>query len=112
MQSDYTPSDEDILYLGMREGVATEDTHIIPKAHVGISKLKDDCLVKIIDSGTQRCQSKKWIYCFERLQLIIFVVALNGYATVTFEDPTYNTMHQTLKLFEDMISRRWLRVKL
>ena len=42
----------------------------------------------------------RWIYLFNEMTVIIFVVSLSCYDQVCIDDPSRNMMHQALELFE------------
>ena len=42
----------------------------------------------MVDVGGQRSERRKWIHCFDRVQAIIFLVAVSEYDQVLAEDDT------------------------
>eukprot|EP00611_Tribonema_gayanum_P008548 TRINITY_DN1812_c0_g1_i1.p1 TRINITY_DN1812_c0_g1~~TRINITY_DN1812_c0_g1_i1.p1 ORF type:complete len:409 (-),score=102.26 TRINITY_DN1812_c0_g1_i1:654-1847(-) len=58
----------------------------------------------VVDVGGQRNERKKWIHIFDDVKAVVFVVSLVGYSQVMFEDPTKNRMHESLELFEQIVS--------
>ena len=46
----------------------------------------EDQEFSVLDVGGQRNERKKWIHCFDGVTGIIFVVAINEYDQVLFED--------------------------
>eukprot|EP01102_Stenamoeba_stenopodia_P008812 TRINITY_DN2577_c0_g1_i2.p1 TRINITY_DN2577_c0_g1~~TRINITY_DN2577_c0_g1_i2.p1 ORF type:complete len:354 (-),score=58.61 TRINITY_DN2577_c0_g1_i2:14-1075(-) len=64
---------------------------------------------KMVDVGGQRNERKKWIHCFDCVNAIIFVVALSEYDLYLEENPTVLRMHESLKLFNDIINNVWFQ---
>jgi len=98
MKVDYIPNDEDVLKARIRT------TGLIEMVYE-----KDDNIFKICDVGGQRSERKKWIHSFEQVSGIIFVMALNHYACVLFEDERRNAMHESMELFDDICNSKWFR---
>ena len=46
------------------------------------------CHASIVDVGGQQSERKKWIHCFDGVNAVIFVSALNEYDLVLAEDDT------------------------
>lgn len=44
------------------------------------------CCNRMVDVGGQRAERRKWIHCFENVTSIIFLVALNEYDQVLWEN--------------------------
>lgn len=61
------------------------------------------------DVGGQRSQRKKWVYCFEDVRAVLFVVALSGYDMTLLEDATVNRLEESLNLFEQIVNNRWFK---
>lgn len=61
----------------------------------------------MVDVGGQRNERKKWIHCFQDVTAIIYVVAISEYDLKLEEDLTTNRMHESLKLFNDVVNNRW-----
>lgn len=67
VQAGYVPSDIDIL----RSRVKT----------TGITEIKLDIhgtIYRMMDVGGQRSERKKWIKCFQDVQVLLFVLAISG----------------------------------
>lgn len=80
-QSDYLPTQEDILHNRVRtSGIVTE------------RYLIDNALFEMYDVGGQRNERKKWIHCFENVTAVIFVVGLSEFDQVLYEDEKTNRM--------------------
>lgn len=52
--------------------------------------------VKVFDVGGQRSERKKWIHCFENVQVLVFVAAINEYDQQLWEDESVNRMNEAL----------------
>lgn len=63
----------------------------------------------MVDVGGQRNERKKWIHCFQDVTAIIFVVAISEYDLKLEEDLVTNRMHESLKLFNDVVNNRWFQ---
>lgn len=61
------------------------------------------------DVGGQRSQRRKWVYCFEDVRAVLFVVALSGYDMTLLEDTTVNRLEESLNLFEQIVNNRWFK---
>lgn len=42
-------------------------------------RVADGTIISMFDVGGQRSQRRKWIYCFDDVRAVLFVVALSGY---------------------------------
>lgn len=69
-----------------------------------ISFLHEDYAFRVVDVGGQRNERRKWIHCFDNVTAIIFIVACHEYDLMLREDTHVNRMHESLKLFDDMIN--------
>nr|CAD7258765.1 unnamed protein product [Timema shepardi] len=64
----YIPSPTDVLRARVR-------TNGIIETHFKINEV----IVSMFDVGGQRSQRRKWIYCFDDVKAVMFVVSLSGY---------------------------------
>ncbi|KAK4054967.1 guanine nucleotide-binding protein subunit alpha [Microbotryomycetes sp. JL221] len=94
---DYVPSNQDILRTRIRT------TGIIEEKF----QLKNGMTLAVFDVGGQRSERKKWIHCFENVQVIVFVAAINEYDQFLWEDETVSRMSETMMLFESIATSRW-----
>ena len=56
----------------------------------------------MVDVGGQRSERRKWIHCFDKVQAIIFLVAVSEYDQVLAEDETqvcYHHGHTVIIMF-------------
>ncbi|RCK57779.1 Guanine nucleotide-binding protein alpha-3 subunit [Candida viswanathii] len=63
--------------------------------------------IHLFDVGGQRSERKKWIHCFDNVQLIIFAVGLSEYDQVLLEENGQNRLQESLLLFESICNSRW-----
>jgi len=99
MKTTYVPNDEDILKIRIRTtGVINYQYNVDPFT-----------TVTIIDVGGQRNERKKWIHSFDAVTAIIYVAALNHYATVLFEDEQKNAMHEAIELFYEIRNSKYFK---
>ncbi|KAI8333096.1 guanine nucleotide binding protein, alpha subunit [Chlamydoabsidia padenii] len=95
-QSDYTPTEQDVLHARLKT--------------TGITEIKfqlGGLFIHMFDVGGQRSERKKWIHCFDSVASIIFCVALSEYDQVLLEESQQNRMLESLSLFESIINSRW-----
>lgn len=94
--ADYLPTSEDIL------NVRTKTT--------GFSETIfefNDNVFKLVDVGGQRNERKKWMYCFQDVTSVLFVVSLSEYDLKLYEDNTTNRMQESLKLFKEISNSKY-----
>ncbi|ORY62716.1 guanine nucleotide-binding protein subunit alpha [Leucosporidium creatinivorum] len=92
----YIPTDQDILRTRVRSTGITEEVFRVKQY-----------TVRVFDVGGQRSERKKWIHCFENVQVLVFVAAINEYDQNLWEDESVNRMSEALMLFESIASSRW-----
>ncbi|KAG7267504.1 hypothetical protein CRUP_008265 [Coryphaenoides rupestris] len=51
------------------------------------------------DVGDQRGGRRKWLSCFDGVQVILFVVTLSGYDMTLMADPSMSRLQESLELF-------------
>jgi guanine nucleotide-binding protein subunit alpha len=92
----YVPTDDDILHARVKT--------------TGVCEVKftvSDMTFRVVDVGGQRSERKKWIYCFEDVDTILFLVAISEYDQCLFEAPTVNRMVEAINLFESICKSKW-----
>ncbi|XP_071444439.1 guanine nucleotide-binding protein G(o) subunit alpha-like [Hetaerina americana] len=94
----YTPTPTDVLRARVR-------TNGIIETHFKIN----DVIISMFDVGGQRSQRRKWIYCFDDVRAVLFVVSLSGYDMTLVEDPSVNRLEESLTLFSQIINNRFFR---
>uniref|UniRef100_A0A669DW66 Guanine nucleotide-binding protein G(s) subunit alpha n=1 Tax=Oreochromis niloticus TaxID=8128 RepID=A0A669DW66_ORENI len=97
-QSDYTPTDQDLLRCRVLTSGIFETRFQVDKVNF-----------HMFDVGGQRDERRKWIQCFNDVTAIIFVVASSSYNMVIREDNQTNRLQEALNLFKNIWNNRWLR---
>ncbi|KAM9489200.1 guanine nucleotide binding protein (G protein), alpha activating activity polypeptide, olfactory type 2 isoform 2-T2 [Clarias gariepinus] len=97
-QSDYTPTDQDLLRCRVLTSGIFETRFQVDKVNF-----------HMFDVGGQRDERRKWIQCFNDVTAIIFVVASSSYNMVIREDNNTNRLREALELFRSIWNNRWLR---
>ncbi|KAI5478686.1 WD repeat protein, Quinonprotein alcohol dehydrogenase-like protein [Pseudohyphozyma bogoriensis] len=92
----YVPTNSDILRTRVRSTGITEERF----------KIKG-YMLRVFDVGGQRSERKKWIHCFENVQVLLFVAAINEYDQLLWEDNSINRLDEASMLFESISSSRW-----
>lgn len=92
---DYTPTPEDILCSRVRTTGIVETQFTIDGAHY-----------RVLDVGGQRSERRKWLNFFEGMSALMFVIAMDEYDMVLYEDNTTNRMRESMFLFEEMCNSR------
>jgi len=98
VRPDYIPSVEDILKVRVRTTGIMEISYQIEQIHF-----------TVMDMGGQRSERRKWIFFFEGVTAVIFVLALNEYDMRLREDPNVNRMHESLELFKKIINNQYFQ---
>lgn len=94
--SDYIPNNEDVLRTRVKSTGITETCFTI-----------GDLTHRVFDLGGQRSERRKWIHCFEDVQVVMFVVAISEYDQMLFEDGTVKRMEESLILFDSICNSQW-----
>lgn len=92
----YLPTSTDVLRARVR-------TNGIIETHFKIN----DFIFRMFDVGGQRSERRKWIYCFDDVRALLFVVALSSYDMVLQEDQNVNRLHDSLNLFSQICNNRF-----
>uniref|UniRef100_A0A9J7Z3R1 Guanine nucleotide-binding protein G(s) subunit alpha n=1 Tax=Cyprinus carpio carpio TaxID=630221 RepID=A0A9J7Z3R1_CYPCA len=90
-QSDYTPTDQDLLRCRVLTSGIFETRFQVDKVNF-----------HMFDVGGQRDERRKWIQCFNDVTAIIFVVASSSYNMVLREDNQTNRLQEALNLFKNI----------
>jgi len=61
----------------------------------------------LVDVGGQRNERKKWLHCFQDVTSVIFCAALNEYDMLLEEDGFTNRMHESVKVFDEVINSQF-----
>lgn len=94
----YVPTATDVLRARVRTNGIIETNFRV-----------NDTIISMYDVGGQRSQRKKWVYCFEDVRAVLFVVSLSGYDMTLIEDPAVNRLEESLNLFEQIVNNRWFK---
>lgn len=91
LNTNYTPSDTDILNC---KSVTTGPTEYII----------ENCCQKwlLIDTCGRKEERKNWIHCFEKVHVVLYVIALNQYIEV-------EKFQESVRLFAQISSAIWFR---
>ena len=94
--ADYVPDEADVLR-------ARTKTTGISETRFNMGQLS----IHMFDVGGQRSERKKWIHCFENVNVLIFLVAISEYDQTLYEDSDINRMNEAAGLFESISNSRW-----
>ncbi|XP_060654276.1 G protein alpha q subunit-like [Drosophila nasuta] len=92
---DYIPSEQDILR--------------VRSATTGINQYNiemDRFVLRLVDVSGQSSERRKWIHCFENVNLIIYIVAISEYFQTLFESEK-NKMEESKELFKAIVKYDW-----
>ncbi|XP_017315411.1 guanine nucleotide-binding protein subunit alpha-11 [Ictalurus punctatus] len=89
----YVPTEQDILRVRIPTTGVIEYPFTISSV-----------VFRMVDVGGQRSERRKWIHCFEDVTSIIFLVALNEYDQVLYENADENRMEESKSLFKTILS--------
>lgn len=64
---------------------------------------------RVVDVGGQRSERRKWLSCFETVDLVCFFVSLAEYNQTLAEDPSVRRLDETMALFREVLDARALR---
>ncbi|KAF2071505.1 hypothetical protein CYY_007183 [Polysphondylium violaceum] len=95
----YVPTQEDILKCRQRTTGMKETEFTV-----------DSINFKLLDVGGQKNERRKWIHYFEDVKTIIFCVALGDYDMNLVEDEEQNRMHDSLKLWTEIINNPFFKM--
>jgi guanine nucleotide-binding protein subunit alpha len=100
-KDDYVPSEDDVLLVRYRTTGMTEKTFTIKGSKM-----------RVVDVGGQRNERKKWIFHFDSVASVLFVIALSSYDEVPFEEvldididlASKNNMVESLEVFDKTVN--------
>ncbi|XP_058509811.1 guanine nucleotide-binding protein G(o) subunit alpha-like [Solea solea] len=84
----YIPTEADILRVRVRTCGVIETQFQV-----------NDTIFRLYDVGGQRSERRKWLSCFDRIQVMLFVVALSSYDMTLMEETSVNRLQESLELF-------------
>ncbi|GAA5971123.1 hypothetical protein JCM11641_004152 [Rhodosporidiobolus odoratus] len=95
-QSDYLPTDHDILRSRVKStGIAEIRLEIRGTPYL------------LCDVGGQRSERKKWINCFSEVQVLIFVIAISEFNQMLYEDESVSRIVEATTLWGSIASSKW-----
>ncbi|GAA5970445.1 hypothetical protein JCM11641_001712 [Rhodosporidiobolus odoratus] len=92
----YMPDDQDILRTRVRSVGIVEEVFAV-----------NGTKLRVFDVGGQRSERKKWIHCFENVNVLVFLVAVSEYDQNLFEDESVNRLAEATMLWESISTSRW-----
>ncbi|XP_021375198.1 guanine nucleotide-binding protein G(i) subunit alpha-like [Mizuhopecten yessoensis] len=92
----YMPSTQDVLRTALKTTGIVESKFLFKSVHF-----------KVIDTGGQRSERKKWIHCFQDVTSVLFIVAMSEYDLTLIEDEDVNRMGESLRLFDSICNNKW-----
>jgi guanine nucleotide-binding protein G(i) subunit alpha len=94
--ADYRPNETDVLRTRIKTSGISETRFQMG----GLS-------IKMVDIHGQKSERKKWIHAFENVPIILFVVAMDEYDNVFFEESYENGVSESMVLFDSIVNSRW-----
>mmetsp|Transcript_23686 Transcript_23686/g.35543 ORF Transcript_23686/g.35543 Transcript_23686/m.35543 type:complete len:370 (-) Transcript_23686:70-1179(-) len=107
LRPDYVPSHEEIVRSRRATEAITEYKFTLKTN--GTEHGQSAPKITLVDVGGQRTRRKKWIRCFDKVTLILFVASLSEYDMKLEEDPTRNRMFESLELFDGIREMKWFK---
>lgn len=92
--ADYNPTVEDMLKVRVKTTGISEAVFFIQNRNF-----------KFIDVGGQRNERRKWIHCFDKVNVILFITSLAAYDQPLFEDESENRLLESLEVFKSTLSK-------
>lgn len=93
--ADFRPSARDILLARARTTRVVKEQYRV-----------DGIDFEMYDVGGQRSEHRKWLYCFDEVDAVIFVVALSEYDQTLTESQDTNRMVEAIDLFHSVCNNR------
>ncbi|GLD49341.1 guanine nucleotide-binding protein G(o) subunit alpha-like protein [Lates japonicus] len=84
----YVPTETDVLRVRVRTCGIIETQFQV-----------NETIFRLYDVGGQRTERRKWLSCFDCIQVVLFVVALSSYDMTLMENPSVNQLQESLELF-------------
>merc|ERR1712137_441970 len=92
-KKDFIPEECDILRVRAKTTGIVEINFMVNKKNY-----------MLVDVGGQRNERKKWLHCFQDVTSVIYCSALNEYDMLLEEDNSTNRLHESLKVFSEVIN--------
>lgn len=93
----YIPSVQDILHI--RKPTLGVQEHLF---------CLDKLTYRVIDVAGQRSHRKKWIHLFDCVTSVMFFTSLSSFCEKMDEDPETNSLHDSVQLFEELLTNKFL----
>lgn len=87
----YVPTEMDVLRVRVRTCGIMETQFEV-----------NSVVFRMYDVGDQRGGRRKWLRCFEGVQVILFVATLSGYDMTLMADPSMSRLQESLELFSSI----------
>ncbi|CAI5455177.1 unnamed protein product [Caenorhabditis angaria] len=58
---------------------------------------------RMVDVGGQRTERRKWIHCFDNVDMVLFVVSISDYDQLDPEDCRMNRLRQSYEIFKTIV---------
>ncbi|GBG33689.1 Guanine nucleotide-binding protein subunit alpha [Hondaea fermentalgiana] len=87
----FTPSEDDMLHA-RKQTRKVQELDFVHKNHKFL----------LIDVGGQRIERRNWINYFDEVDIILYVVGLDGFSQLCIEDGRTNRMRESLEVFKDL----------
>ncbi|XP_034448874.1 guanine nucleotide-binding protein G(o) subunit alpha-like [Hippoglossus hippoglossus] len=84
----YVPTEPDVLRVRVRTCGIIETQFQV-----------NETIFRLYDVGGQRSERRKWLGCFDCIQVVLFVVSLSSYDSTLMESASRNRLQESLKLF-------------
>lgn len=98
-ETDYIPSDQDVLHVRLPTTGVIETCFNFKT-----------CKFRMFDVGGQRSERRKWIHVFDNVTTIIFTVAMSCYDQTLREDSSTNAMHESISLFSSICNHKYFKL--
>ncbi|CAM6000367.1 unnamed protein product, partial [Sphagnum balticum] len=95
-KADYVPNMQDVLQMRIQTLGVTETRFTI-----------SGTLFRVFDVGGQRSERRKWIHCFDNVNAIIFIIAINEFDQVLMEDSKTNRLQEAMSLYSTILTTPW-----
>lgn len=95
---DYLPTDQDILRVRVSTKSIVEYVFEVNKN-----------LFTVIDVGGQRSERRKWIFYFDNIMSVIYLMSLSEYDQFSFETDNTNKLEESKALFHLIVGNSWFK---
>ncbi|VDN57466.1 unnamed protein product, partial [Dracunculus medinensis] len=95
---DYSPTTQDILQCRFRTTGIHEMDFMYKKLDF-----------KMVDVGGQRSERRKWIHCFDNVNMVLFIVSMSDFDLCDPEDETQNRMIQNQQIFKTIVQSDYFK---